>query len=108
MPASSVAETELTFHLDHVFFDSLGDREPVMRFDAWAAAAGDDARVTLEDLAAQPLADLRGVDGEPLGVAYDPGPTPLPSSDLRAFVIASITTVGHLDGEGHCAYAPAP
>lgn len=105
VPASGVADTELTFHLDHVFFDSLGAREPVMRFEAWAAAAGDDGRVTLDDLAGQALADLRGVDGEPLGVAYDPGPEPLPSSDLRAFVITSMTTVGHLDGEGHCAYA---
>ena len=105
VPASGVAETELTFHLDHLFFDSLGEREAVMRFEAWAAAA-EDGRVTLDDLASQSLADLRRVGGEPLGVAYDPGPSALPSGDLRAFVVAATTTVGHLDGEGHCAYAP--
>jgi hypothetical protein len=107
VPASGVARTELTFHLDHVFFDSLGDRAPEMRFQAWAAAAGEDRRVTLADLARQPLADLRDLDGSPLGVVYDPGPVPLSSSDLRAFVAASTATVGHLDGEGHCDYAPA-
>lgn len=110
VPAGSVASPELTFHLDHVFYDSLGEREPLLRFEAWAAAAGDDRVVTLDDLASQPLADLRGLDGMPLvdqagaSLAYDPGPTPLASPDLRAFAIAAITTVGHFQGEGHCAY----
>jgi len=110
VPAGGVASPELTFHLDHVFYDSLGDREPLLRFEAWAAAAGDDRVVTLDDLASQPLADLRGLDGMPLAdqagapLAYDPGPTPLATPDLRAFAIAAITTVGHFEGEGHCAY----
>ncbi len=110
VPASGVAQIELTFHLDHVFFDSYGEREPALRFEAWAAAAGDDRVVTLEDLASQPLADLRGLDGAPLRdptgtpLAYDPGPSPLSSPDLRSFVLAAIATTGHLDGEGHCAY----
>lgn len=105
VPASGVARAQLTFHLDHVFFDSLGEREPALRFEAWAAAAGDDDVVTLDDLASQPLADLRGIDGMPLqGAPYDPGSVPLPSPDLGAFVREAITTIGHLDGEGHCHY----
>ncbi|AKF06559.1 hypothetical protein [Sandaracinus amylolyticus] len=103
VPEGGVADTELTFHLDHVFFDDLG-AEPEMRFEAWAAAAGEDRVITLDDLASQSLADLRGIDGEPLGVTYDPGATPLASGDLRAFVIAAATSVGHLNGEGHCEY----
>lgn len=110
VPEGSVVQPELTFHLDHVFYDSLGAREPLLRFEAWAAAAGEDRVVTLDDLASQPLADLRGLDGMPLvdeegaPLTYDPGPTPLATPDLRAFAIEAITTVGHFEGEGHCAY----
>ncbi|UJR80831.1 hypothetical protein [Sandaracinus amylolyticus] len=103
VPEGGIADTELTFHLDHLFFDDLG-AEPEMRFEAWAAAAGEDRVITLDDLASQSLADLRGIGGGPLGVTYDPGATPLASGDLRAFVIAVATSVGHLNGEGHCEY----
>lgn len=109
VPPSSTAVGQLTFHLDHLFFDSLTD-DAAMRFTAWAAAAGDDGRVTLDDLASQPLADLRGLDGEPLRDAsgellfYDPGSAPLGSEDLRAFTIENVTTIGHWNGEGHCDY----
>jgi len=106
---NGTAELQLTFHLDHVFFDSIVAAEPAIRFEAYAAAAGDDFVVTLDELASQPLANLHDVDGSPLmedGVQlfYDPGSTPLAVQDLRSFVYHQATTVGHFNGEGHCSY----
>lgn len=113
VPEGGTGALELTLHLDHPFFDSFTD-EARMRFDAWAAVAGDDGIVTLDDLASQMLADLRGLDGMPLRdpdgtpVFYDPGSTPLESLDLASFVRALIARIGHLNGEGHCAYGASP
>ena len=104
-------DVALTVHLDHLFFDSLVVERAEMRFEALAAAADADGRVTLDALSAQPLADLRDTAGAPLRdasgapVLYDPGSAPLAAATLREFVRASLSTVGHLDGEGHCAYA---
>ncbi len=101
----------MTVHLDHLFFDSLVVERAEMRLEALAAAADADGRVTLDALSAQPLADLRDTAGAPLRdasgapVLYDPGSAPLAAPTLREFVRASLSTVGHLDGEGHCAYA---
>ncbi len=106
--AGAQNETQVTTHWDHLFFDSLALDEAGMRFDA-IAAAGDDV-ITLEDLSSQRLAELRGLDGEPLvdeegaPVVYDPGSTPLSEPTLRGMVEAVTATVGHLDGEGHCEY----
>lgn len=107
--AGAQNETQITTHWDHLFFDSLALDEANMRFDA-IAAAGDDV-ITLEDLSSQRLADLRGLDGEPLvdeegaSIVYDPGSTPLREPTLRGMVEAVAATVGHLEGEGHCEYA---
>jgi hypothetical protein len=110
VPASGTHETQMTIHLDHLFFDSARAEEPNLRFDAWAAAAGDDRVVTYADLATQSLADLRGLDGEPLVdgegnlVVYEPPSSGLPMQTLAAFVLAEAFTVGHFEGEGHCDY----
>lgn len=110
VPASGTHRTQLTIHLDHLFFDSARADEPNLRFDAWAAAAGADGTVTYEDLATQMLADLRGLDGMPLldgmgnPVAYEPPASGLPMQTLAAFVLAEAFTVGHFEGEGHCDY----
>jgi hypothetical protein len=103
------ASLQMTFHLDHVFFDSIVEAEPELRFEAYAAAAGSDFVVTFDELASQPLADLRDIDGTPLleggtQIFYDPGSTPLATQDLRSFVYHQATTVGHFNGEGHCTY----
>ncbi len=110
VPARSRVTAQLTLHLDHLFFDSLVDPDAAMRFEPWAAVAGEDGVVTLDDLATQSITDLRGVGGAPLldqdgsMVFYDPGSTPLASRDLAGFVRAAFTTVGHFQGEGHCEY----
>ncbi|HEY8428513.1 MAG TPA: hypothetical protein VIL20_09075 [Sandaracinaceae bacterium] len=103
-------ETQITLHWDHLFFDSLAVEEARMRFEAIAAASDGSAPITLEDLSAQRLADLRGMDGGPLTdesgapIVYDPGSTPLAAPTLRGMIEAAAVTVGHLDGEGHCEY----
>lgn len=103
-------DLQLTFHLDHVFFDSIVNPEPDIRFEAYAGAAGSDFIVTFDELASQSLADLHDIDGTPLmnehgaQIVYDPGSTPLASQDLRSFVYHQATTVGHFNGEGHCTY----
>ncbi len=106
---SSLDDAQITIHLDHLFFDSYATEEPSMRFDAMAAVAGDDG-LTLDDLAAQSITDVRGADGEPLLIegsplVYDPGDLSLDAPNLRDFVRAAATTVGHFQGEGHCDYA---
>ena len=103
-----LSEAELTVHLDHLFFDSLASKEPGMRFEAMAAVAGE-GPLTLEDLAAQSITDVRDAEGEPIEVEgapliYDPGDTPLEARDLRGFVLAAARTMGHFQGEGHCDY----
>lgn len=109
VPENGEVEAELTVHLDHLFFDSGTAEAPSLRFEAWAAAAGDDRHVTLDELAAQPLADLVGVDGTPLDdeaglVAYVPPATGAAITTLREHVLALAASSPHWMGEGHCSY----
>lgn len=110
VPASGTHTSQLTLHLDHLFFDSARAEEPNLRFEPWAAAAGDDGVVTLEDLAAQSLTELVGLDGEPLDdedgtlIAYEIPTTGLTDATLRGFVLSQAETIGHFEGEGHCTY----
>lgn len=114
VPISGTADALMTFHLDHLFFDSIIAAEPNVRFDAYAAMAGPDGVVAYDELAGQTLADLVGLDGMPLVddsgalILYDPGSTPLAMQNLREFVFHQATTIGHFNGEGHCAYAVTP
>ena len=64
IPASSTAEAELTLHAEHLFYDRLGTHAGVqLRFEALAAAAGEDALLTFEELASQSVLAPRGFDG---------------------------------------------
>ncbi len=105
---NATTEAELTFHLDHLFWDTLGTELSKLRFDALAAAAGPDASVSLEDLRRQSLSDLRSADGSPLldekgqRLLYNPGSVPLPEQNLRAFVLATSAGQVHLNGLGLC------
>jgi hypothetical protein len=99
---------ELTIHIDHLFWTSLGTERAELRFDAIAAVAGDDDHVAFDELALQPLADLRAPGGGPLvdeagaAVAYDPGSVPLAAPTLQAFMLASSASQAHVDGVGLC------
>lgn len=104
-----ITESELTVHLDHLFIDSLADDDASMRFEPIAAMANADGVVTLDDLAGQSLSDLMDRNGEPITedgtpIFYDPGSHALASHDLREFVRAAASTMGHFNGEGHCHY----
>lgn len=110
VPTNGTYRTQMTLHLDHLFFDSARAEEPNLRFEAWAAVAGADREITYGDLASQSLADLVGIDGMPLldeegmPIAYEPPSSGLAMPTLQAFVLAEAFTIGHFEGEGHCDY----
>lgn len=111
---NAVDDVELTIHLDHLFLDSVSATEPNMRFEPLAALAGADSMLTLDDLATTPVTDIEDrsgnyivVDGHVL--VYDPGPFPLDANrSIASYVRANATTMGHLEGEGHCKYVLDP
>jgi hypothetical protein len=103
---NGVTNGEITVHLDHLFLDDWAVPAPSLRFDAMAAVASDDRPLTVDDLKQQDnLSDLRGSDGAPLDLAYDPGSSfhPVPG-DLQQYTEAAAETTGHWNGEGHCEY----
>jgi hypothetical protein len=103
---NAVTNGEITIHLDHLFFDNWAVAEPNLRFDALAEMAPEGRPLSLSDLRAQDnLSDLKGADGEPLDLAYDPGSAfhPVPTN-LDEFINAAAETTGHWNGEGHCEY----
>ncbi len=108
---NGMTHAQLTFHLDHFFLESLLDPAARIRFEAYAASAGTDRHVTFQTLQSELLSDLHDIDGTPLldesgGLLfYDPGSVPLPDGTLRNFVFHQASTIGHLNGEGHCDYA---
>lgn len=90
VPRNGVGELQITVHADHLFYDSLVSEEPALRFDAIAAADTDnDGEVSMAELMATDIG------------AYDPGN--LAIDDLWSFLAAQAQTMGHVDGEGHCA-----
>jgi hypothetical protein len=86
------ATSQITVHADHLFYDDLDLPEPNVAFDL--VASGDtsmDSVVTPDE--------LQGVDitGE---ANYGVGSRDI--TDLWGFISQQTTTVGHIDGEGHC------
>lgn len=110
VPNNGVVNAEVTVHLDHFFFDTYATDDALLRFEPWAAVAGEDGIITLDDLAGQSLSDLRDRNDDPIldnngaPLVYDPGPLDIDESNLRDYVIAAATTTGHFNGEGHCDY----
>lgn len=108
---SAVETVEFTIHLDHFFLDSIAAAEPSMRFEGLAARAGADGILTLDDLATIPVTDVVDLAGQRIVVdgsvfVYDPGPFPLDEArSIASYVRANATTLGHMNGEGHCRYA---
>lgn len=89
-------EAQVTIHGDHLFYDDLASPEAKLRFDVIASAdADDDGEVTLEELAVIQLADLDADQGTYGVGAFD-------VDDMREFVEAATTSLGHFNGEGHC------
>ncbi|HEY0839698.1 MAG TPA: hypothetical protein VGD74_05890, partial [Vulgatibacter sp.] len=109
---NAVASYAITLHLDHLFYEHLGDHDDAkMRFDAIAAVAKevDGAwTISFDDLEAQRLADLRAANGAPLldehgeRLAYDPHGVPLDDPNLRSYLLAAAKSQGRFNGEGVC------
>jgi hypothetical protein len=105
---SGTTTAEITFHLEHLFWTSLGTDEAELRFDAIAAMADAEGNIDFAALADQNLSDLRDAEGNPLvdgegsPVVYDPASVPLPADDLREFILAAVATQAHLNGNGLC------
>jgi hypothetical protein len=90
VPTDGVGSLQITIHADHLFYDSLVAEEPLLLFDAIAAADLDgDGDITQAELA---QVDIGG---------YDPGNAAI--DDLAGYIAALARTTGHVDGEGHCA-----
>jgi len=85
-----VATFQITVHADHLFYDSLVAEQPQLLFQP-LADADSDGDGQIEEV------ELMGTD---IG-AYDPGSAG-GIDDLWAFLQAQVTTLGHVDGEGHC------
>lgn len=104
----ATAQGEITIHVDHLFWDTLGGEVSRLRFDAIAGASRDDFDVTFEELAAQSLASPRGRDGQPLldergqPLSYNPGSVPIGAPNLASFILASSASQAHVNGLGLC------
>lgn len=86
------AVVQLTIHGDHLLYDDLFSETPNVTFELIASADKDnDGEVT--------RAELEAVDLRPLE-NYQVGSTDI--VDLWHFIEHLTTTIGHIDGEGHC------
>jgi hypothetical protein len=105
---SGTSVAEITFHLEHMFWNSLGTDEAELHFDPIAAMADAEGNIDFDALADQNLADLRDAEGNPLvdaqgnPVVYDPASVPLAADNLREFILAAVSTQAHLNGGGLC------
>jgi hypothetical protein len=88
--AGATTEAEITIHVEHVFFDTLGVEDPALVFEPLAALAGDDDALTAAELAAAPV--------DP--TIYDRGT--FTADNMLAFIAASAASQGHLNGDGLC------
>ena len=87
------ASTQITIHADHLFYDDLVSSEPNVAFDLVASADEDgDGDVTQAELAA---IDITGEERYQVGNNDD-------VTDLWTFIDFQVSSVGHIDGEGHC------
>lgn len=87
------ASSQLTVHGDHLFYDDLFSAEPNVAFELIASADRDsNGEVTQAELLAL---DIR------TQARYQVGSTGI--TTLWDFLQYQTSTVGHIDGEGHCA-----
>ena len=92
VPVDGEATSQITIHADHLFYDDLDSSTPNVAFDLVAAADADgDGAVTETELRA---VDITGETRYQVG-SRDVG-------DLWSFIEVQTTTLGHIDGEGHC------
>jgi hypothetical protein len=106
--ANSKAEAEITLHVDHLFWDSLGSEEASLRFDAIAAKADASGAVAWSALESQSIDQPLDTQGAPIknndgqNLSYNAGSAVLSGQHLAAFVTESQSRAGHLNGGGLC------
>jgi hypothetical protein len=87
------ASVQITIHGDHLFYDDAVSETPVLRFaDVALADADADGEVTRAELEAY---DITVLPNYGVG-SYD-------IDDMWGYIEHMTTTLGHIDGEGHCA-----
>lgn len=98
-------------HGIHVFWDSLGSTSARLRFDAYAAVAGDDKVVTSDELKTQDLTALKDAKGDILKdkdgnqIYYDDsGLLPPGSLTLYDFLKFNVRDSIHFNGLGLCQF----
>lgn len=91
LSSGATSSTELTVHVDHLFYDGLVDPEAAVRGQALVDADDGDGILTQAELETVAVAGL----GYTVGSHSD-------VTDLGAFVAFLTRTVGHVNGEGHC------
>lgn len=86
------ASIQLTFHGDHLFYDDAASDQPSLRFEDLALADADaDGTLTSAEMQATSILAL-----DHYGVGS------LDLDNLWDYVTHMTTTLGHIDGEGHC------
>lgn len=95
VPADGEATTVMTIHADHLFYDDLVSEEPNVAFDLVAASDADmDGTVTQAELQARSITmETRYQVGDREDI-----------TNLWDFISAQTSTLGHIDGEGHCEF----
>jgi hypothetical protein len=123
--ATGRARAQLTFHMDHTFWDALGREDPPLHFDHLAARAmtmGTMGVVTMDDLTGVVPTNLRDrmmravpdrggqtmgyMARNPMALSLDLGGT-AGINDLRDFIAFSTRASAHLNADGLCAVRPS-
>ena len=96
VPSGGTGTTQLTIHGDHLFYPSLTDPEVGLHFQTLADQDTDHDGILTPD-------ELRALSGTAFA-ALDHFDTPADTQidNLWDFLSAAASTVGHIDGEGHC------
>jgi len=95
-------EMQATIHSDHLFYDDAVSPEPELSFQLVAdadgtAGAAADGMISLAELAAT---DIRTQVRYQVGSLRDLRGQPI--QNLRQYIEVQATTLGHINGEGHC------
>lgn len=111
--ADKTTDAMIYAHALHLFWDTLAAGDEDLRFDAFAAVAGEDGVVEVDELVDQDLTDLRDANGEPLSdvdghrVIYNSGSFLGPDElNLQAFFYYATRAGVHFNGVGFCLMEP--
>jgi hypothetical protein len=119
--ASASTQVQVTYHTDHMFWDTLNVEGTPLHFDPVAASANEAGDVTIDDLENQDFLGFTLRDGTPLParsvvadftptegqLAFSGGGESFPKNSYAAFFRYSATAGGHLNADGECAVTDA-